>query len=167
MSDSLGISCPFVESSGWEAWCVVQNLHNSGKSSWYYCSPVCGSPTWQVWDFVLLWLCPSYCLTVACLLTWGIFILFLWVPVSFCQYIFNSRCSGRRRWVHILLPHHLELDVFFVCFSFLMLLSAFVLWLYWSIKMNWEIFLHLLFSENCLCYKFILFILLMFDRIQQ
>ena len=21
---------------------------------WYYCSPVCGSPTWQVWDLILL-----------------------------------------------------------------------------------------------------------------
>ena len=26
---------------------------------WYFCSPVCGSPTWWVWDFILSWLCPS------------------------------------------------------------------------------------------------------------
>ena len=29
----------------------------------------CGSPTWLVWDLILLWLCPSYCLTVASLLS--------------------------------------------------------------------------------------------------
>ena len=32
---------------------------------WYYRSPVCGSPTWWVWDLILLWLCPSYSLAVA------------------------------------------------------------------------------------------------------
>ena len=31
-SDSLGIPCPFVRSSVWEAWWVVQNLHTSGKT---------------------------------------------------------------------------------------------------------------------------------------
>ena len=33
----------------------------------YYCSPVCGSPTWQVWDLILLWLCPSYHIVVTSL----------------------------------------------------------------------------------------------------
>ena len=32
-SDSLGIPSPFAGSSGWEAWCGVQNLHNSGRTS--------------------------------------------------------------------------------------------------------------------------------------
>ena len=32
-SDSLRIPSPFVESPGWEAWHVVQNLHNSGRTS--------------------------------------------------------------------------------------------------------------------------------------
>ena len=27
---------------------------------WYYCSLVCGSLTWQVWDLILSWLIPSY-----------------------------------------------------------------------------------------------------------
>ena len=31
----------------------------------YYCSPVCGSPNWQVSDLILLWLCPSYHLVMA------------------------------------------------------------------------------------------------------
>ena len=36
-----------------------------GELLWYYCSPVCGSLTWQVWDFILSWLCPSYHLSAA------------------------------------------------------------------------------------------------------
>ena len=52
-------------SPGWEAWCGVQNLHDSARTSSYYCSPVCGSPTQWVWDFILSWWCPSYCLAVA------------------------------------------------------------------------------------------------------
>jgi len=31
--DSLGIPSPFVRSPGWEAWCGVQNLHNSERTS--------------------------------------------------------------------------------------------------------------------------------------
>ena len=27
---------------------------------WYYCSAVCGSPTWHVWDLILPWLHTSY-----------------------------------------------------------------------------------------------------------
>ena len=43
----------------------------------YYCSPVCGSPTQQVWDLILLWLCPSYCLAVASSLSLNMGHLFL------------------------------------------------------------------------------------------
>ena len=32
-SDSLGIPSPFVRSPGWEAWCGVQNLHKSERTS--------------------------------------------------------------------------------------------------------------------------------------
>ena len=32
-SDSLGIPNPFVRSPSWEAWCGVQNLHNSARTS--------------------------------------------------------------------------------------------------------------------------------------
>ena len=37
------------------------------SQQWEYCSPVCGSPTWQVWDLSLSWLCPSYHFTAASL----------------------------------------------------------------------------------------------------
>ena len=36
-----------------------------GGLLWYKCSPVCESPTQQLWDLILLWLPPSYCLIVA------------------------------------------------------------------------------------------------------
>ena len=55
-SDSLGIPSPFARSSGWEARCEAQNLHNSGgvgELLWYYCSLDCGSLTWWVWDLIL------------------------------------------------------------------------------------------------------------------
>ena len=32
---------------------------------WYYCSPVHELPTRLIWDFILQWLCPSYCLGAA------------------------------------------------------------------------------------------------------
>ena len=32
-SESLGIRSPFFRSPGWEAWCGVQNLHNSVRTS--------------------------------------------------------------------------------------------------------------------------------------
>ena len=62
-SDSLGIPSPFVP--GCEACRGVQNLHNSGRTPLELCSPVCGSPTWWVWDLILLWLCPFYHLAEA------------------------------------------------------------------------------------------------------
>ena len=36
-----------------------------GELLWYNYFPVCGLPTWQVWDMILSWLHPSYHLTVA------------------------------------------------------------------------------------------------------
>ena len=80
---------------------------------WYYCSPVYGSPTWWIWDLILLWLCPFCHLSAAsCLWTWGIFV--WWVPASSCWWLFNSYlqfwCSHRRRWTPILLLHHLQLE---------------------------------------------------------
>ena len=75
----LGIPSPFVGSVGWEAWRGVQNLPNSGRTSLVllFCSPVCGSPTWQVWDLILSWLYSSYCLTVASSLSLDVGYLFL------------------------------------------------------------------------------------------
>ena len=125
-SDSLGISCPFVESSGWEAWCVVQNLHNSGITSWYYCSPVCGSPTWQVWD---LFYCDCAPPTVS---LWLVF----WREVSlfcFCRfqcpfansYSTAGALAGGDECTSFFLTILNWMSFLFVCFSFLMLLSAF------------------------------------------
>ena len=36
-----------------------------GKHLWYYCSPLCGLPTWWVWDLILSFLHSFYHLTVA------------------------------------------------------------------------------------------------------
>ena len=57
---------------------------------WYYCSPVCGSPTLQIWDLILLLLSPSYCLIVSSPLSLGMGSLFWWVPASFCHWLFNG-----------------------------------------------------------------------------
>ena len=74
--DFLGIPSPFVRSPGWEAWCGIQNLHNSGRtplvllfSSLWVTQPVGmgfefyhdGSPpTISLWLLLHLWM-------------WGIF----------------------------------------------------------------------------------------------
>ena len=39
--------------------------HSLGRTFSYCCPPLCGSPTWQVWDLILSWLCPSCHLAVA------------------------------------------------------------------------------------------------------
>ena len=44
---------------------------------WYYCSPICGSPTWQVQDLILLSLCSSYHPVTASPLCLDEFMLFL------------------------------------------------------------------------------------------
>ena len=48
-----------------------------GELLWYYYSPVCGSPTWQVWDLILSILRSSYLLTAASSLTLDVGYLFL------------------------------------------------------------------------------------------
>ena len=45
--------------------------------------PVCGSPTWGLWDLILSWLCPSYCLTAVSSLSLDLGCLFWQVPVRF------------------------------------------------------------------------------------
>ena len=70
-----GIPSPFVGSSAWEAKVGFQTFTTVGELFWYYCSPVCGSPIWQVWDLPLSWLAPA---TISlrlllCLGAWGIF----------------------------------------------------------------------------------------------
>ena len=48
-----------------------------GELLWFCCSPVCGLPTWWAWDLILLWLCTSYHLTAASLLSLDMRYLFL------------------------------------------------------------------------------------------
>ena len=59
-SDSLRIPSPFVESPGWEAWHVIQNLHNSGRTSLVLLFSSLWLPTPQLWDLILSWLWTSY-----------------------------------------------------------------------------------------------------------
>ena len=61
-----------------------------GGCLWYNCSPVCESPTQQLWDLILLWLCPSYCLIAASPLSLDVGYLFWWVPVSSFRWLFSS-----------------------------------------------------------------------------
>ena len=109
--DSLGIPTPFVRSPGWEAWYGVQNLTTARKLLWYYCFPVCGSPTWWLWDLILSWSHPP---TVSlrlllCLWTQGIFS--WWVPVFSCQWFSTASCNlvlSQEEMSALLLFRHLE-----------------------------------------------------------
>ena len=71
------------------------------------CSPVCESPTQQLWDLILLWL--SH---VASTLSLDVGYLFWWVPVSSSRWLFSSWlwfwCSRKREWEYVLLLRHFE-----------------------------------------------------------
>ena len=125
-SDSLGISCPFVDSSGWEAWCVVQNLHNSGITSWYYFLQFVGHPPGR---YGILFYCDCAPPTVS---LWLVF----WCEVSlfcFCRfqcplvkgYSTAGALAGGDECISFFLTILNWMSFLFVCFSFLMLLSAF------------------------------------------
>ena len=114
-SGSVGIPSPFARSPSWEAWREAQNHHNreEGELLWYYCSPDCGWPSWQVEDFIMFApLLLSQCGFLS--LDMGYLFLGHEVPSSSCQWLFNTSlrfwCSCRKRWVHVLLLHHLELE---------------------------------------------------------
>ena len=59
----------------------VQDLHNSGRTFWYYCSPVCGSSTQGVQDWFYCDCAPPTVLLriLLCLWTWG----FVWFVCFF------------------------------------------------------------------------------------
>ena len=63
-SDSLGIPIPLPNSRVGKS-DVGPRSFAVGELLWYCGSPVCGSPTQQVWDLILSWLRPSYHLTAA------------------------------------------------------------------------------------------------------
>ena len=65
-----------------------------GGLLWYKCSPVCESPTQQLWYLVLLWLHPSYHLIVASPLSLDVWYLFWWVPVSSCRWLSAASCDS-------------------------------------------------------------------------
>ena len=52
-SDSLGIPSPAVRTPGWKPDVGFRIFTTVGELLWYYYFPVCGSPTWQVWDLFL------------------------------------------------------------------------------------------------------------------
>ena len=85
-----------------------------GGLLWYNFSPICESPTQQLWGLILLWLCPSYHLIAASPLSLDVGYLFWWVPVSSCRWLFSSylwfQCSRKREREHVLLLHHLHKD---------------------------------------------------------
>ena len=52
-SVSLGIPSPFARSPGQEDWWGPRAFARVWELLWYYCSPVCGSPTCWEWDWIL------------------------------------------------------------------------------------------------------------------
>ena len=53
-SDSLGIPPPVARPPGWEPDVELRTFTPVGGLLWYTCSPVCESPTQQLWDLILL-----------------------------------------------------------------------------------------------------------------
>ena len=56
----------------------------------YNCSPVCVSPTQQLWDLILSWWHPFYRLIAASPLSLDVGYLFWGVPVSSCRWLLSS-----------------------------------------------------------------------------
>ena len=88
-SDSLGISSPFVRSPGWDVWCWVQNLHNSGKTSLVllFCGLWVTHLVGMGFDFIMIVpLLPSS----SSFLSLGIGYLFWYLfPAFSCQWLFR------------------------------------------------------------------------------
>ena len=64
-SDSLEIPSPLSDPQAGKPDMGFRMFTTVGELLWYYCSPVCGSPSWWVWDLILLWLHPSCHLVAA------------------------------------------------------------------------------------------------------
>ena len=81
-SDSLGIANSFVESTGWEAWPGVQNLHNSGRTSLVllFSSLWVAHPEDMGFDFIMIVpILQSRC-SFFCVFGCGVFL--WWLPAS-------------------------------------------------------------------------------------
>ena len=78
-SDSPGIPAPIAGPPVWKPDVGLRTFTPMGGLLWYNCSLVCESPTQWLWDLILLWLCPSYHLTVASPSASDLGCLFWWV----------------------------------------------------------------------------------------
>ena len=58
---------PLLDPEAWKSDMGFRTFTIVWELLWYYCSPVYGSPTQWVWDLVLSWLSPSYCLAMVSL----------------------------------------------------------------------------------------------------
>ena len=76
-SDSLWIPSPLARSQASKHDMGLRMFITMGELIWYYCTPVCGLPTWQIQDLFLLWLHPSYHLIEASSLSLDVGYLFL------------------------------------------------------------------------------------------
>ena len=76
-SYSLGSLVPLLNPQAGMPHVECRTFTTVGELLWYYYSPVCGSPTLQIWDLILSWLCPSYHLTEASSLSLNVKYLFL------------------------------------------------------------------------------------------
>ena len=111
-SDSLGMLSPFTRSPGWKAWQGPRTCVMVGELLWYYCSPVCGLPTQQVWGLILLWVCPSYHLAVASLsldmgyLSWVDFSVLLSMVIQQLVVILMLLQEEMRAWLVLILKNN-------------------------------------------------------------
>ena len=58
---------------------------------WYYCSELCGSSSWWIWDLILLWLHSFHLAEASLSLDMGY--LFWWIPVSSYRWFSTSSCN--------------------------------------------------------------------------
>ena len=71
-----GLLLPLLDPQAGEPAIWLRTFTLVGELLWHDYFPVCGSPTWQVWDLSLSWLCPSYFLVVASSSSLGVEYLF-------------------------------------------------------------------------------------------
>jgi len=71
-SDFLGIPSLFAGSPDWKVWWGPRTFATVQELFWYCCSPAYGLPSRWVWDLILAWLCPSYCLIAASPWSWDV-----------------------------------------------------------------------------------------------
>ena len=65
-------------------WCLEPSYQC--RKIWYYCSPTCGLLIWWVWDLILTWLHPSYCLVVSPI-SLNRVSFFWWILMFYCQWL--------------------------------------------------------------------------------